>query len=181
MTFGEKEKLYMKYLQEYDSKIEYMAWDFCTKHKSNLLSQEDIEQEIRIALLESIDSFDINMENQFSTFFYSVVNNLLKNIIRRESADKRKANNCLIKNKENVLTTLEICDNLNTEDEVILKVFLETVSKELDSIDKELLKVIFDMTTVNKVAEKTNRGKSGLYKRVSNLKKKLQEEYKKWR
>lgn len=181
MTSGEKEKIFMNYLQKYESKIKFIAWDFCSKHKSNLLSQEDIEQEIRIALLESIDNFDINMNNQFSTFFYTVVNNLLKNIIRNEVADKRKANNLLVENKENNLTSIKICDSLSIENEVILKIFIETFSKDLDLLDKKLLNVIFEKTTINKIAEETNRGKSGLYKRVSNLKEKLKKEYEKWR
>lgn len=181
MKSGKKEIIFIKYLEKYDSKIKYMAWDFCSKYHSNLLSQEDIEQEIRIALLNSIDCFDETKQNQFSTFFYSVANNLLKNILRQESTEKRKANNFVLENTEEVLTILENYNSIKIEDEIMFNFFLEEVFEKLNNIDKELLRVIFEYTTVDKVSKKTGKSKSGLYKRLNNLKKKLQKEYEKWR
>lgn len=72
----------------------------------NVISEEDIEQEINIALYKAYERYDISYKTEFVTSAYTTINMCMMNLYRDTKRAKRKEN----------YTKVSLDENINNDD-----------------------------------------------------------------
>jgi RNA polymerase sigma-70 factor (ECF subfamily) len=107
---------------------------FCTKIVANRERAEDIVQEVFIKIIEKPDAFD--QSKKFSTWVFTIANNLCLNTIRNESNREKLLN-------EHYEQTEAIIQHL-TIDEKLVKQKLNTIFKELNEKERTIFVLRFE-------------------------------------
>jgi len=128
------------------------------------MNNEDIVQELGIALLRAVSTFKIGMNAKFNTYFWNVARNHIGVLKIRKNARKRNAENGIVSmhNKINVEgADIEIGDMIEDPkaeksfENISLNTFLQTsIFPHMQDIDINILKYYINGYTLEEIGKK---------------------------
>lgn len=167
------EKVYEEYLLEYDKTIKKLV-----KYSYDVygMDKDDLEQELRMVLLNCVDKFNHNKGVKFSTYFITACHNKIRRLqilAKREnltSLDKIIAENKIAKKLYDKRDSYK--DNLSSDDKSLEEQYImDKVYKLIDNhpYGKFVRMYYFDKLNGSEIAEIEGVTKATVYNRINDV------------
>lgn len=150
----------------------------CHKYYFNLYDLEDLKQEALITCYQSIINYNIETNVPFAAFFRLNLERKMCSLIRKESSQKRKANQQSVSyeflEEKSIDLLQEENQNYNVETICFEKIELENVLKKLNPPEREIL-LLFLHThkTPHDISQELHVPLNNVYRTLRNIKNEL--------
>lgn len=139
-------------LNQLDNHIVYEAERAKREYYINDQDECDIAQTIRMAIIEKYDRYDPSLGN-ITTFFYKIIDDAIKAIVRSRNTDKRKVINYSVRIVDSYEEASDMPDAVNIDEIgmdldfinlVDLKIDLESLIEQLADKEQKVMKALIE-------------------------------------
>jgi len=161
------EKVYEEYLLEYDETIKRLA-----KYSYDIygMDKDDLEQELRMVLLNCVDKFNHKKGVKFNTYFITACHNRVRRL--QILANRENLTSLDKTNKKHYDKRESLKDNLCSGDKSLEEQYImDKVYKLIDNHpDGKLVRMYyFDKLNGSEIAEIEGVSKTTIYKRINDV------------
>ena len=167
-----EEDLFNKIYKIYKPKFEKFAYK---------MKNEDMVQELSLALLKAVGTFQLGKQAKFNTYFWTVARNHIGTLKMKKVTNRRQINNIAIslqsavhlENGEVEIGALIEDENVQRElDDLSLKVFMEKeIYRYLPEKEAQAIQLYIDGYTMDYISKKTKLSVASIYGKINKLKK----------
>lgn len=164
-----KKETFIKTIDEHKKIIYKIVNSYCPNRED----RKDLEQEIIIRLWNSFDNYDNSYK--YSTWMYRIALNVAISFYRKEK--KRSSGNCF-----HDFEYLFIVEEGNSEEEVELEHHLRLLQgfiQDLNELNKALMLLYLEEKSYEEIAEILGVTKTNVATKISRIKLKLKDKFKK--